>query len=67
MAAVGSTLLFVVQNVYSKKLFHDHKVHHLTLLLTSASLGLAMLLPFWLVYDFNALVCVIEWLMMCAR
>ena len=46
-AALGSTLIFVLQNIYSKKLFKDHRLHHLTLLMTTSSISTVLLFPVW--------------------
>lgn len=54
-AALGSTLIFTLQNIYSKKLFRDKRLHPLTLLMTTSSISTLLLFPVWLYTDFGAL------------
>lgn len=52
LSALGSTMAFALQNIYSKKVLSDTGIHHLRLLYLLGRLALLMFLPLWLIYDF---------------
>jgi len=49
--AFGSTITFVLQNTYSKKLFRDKGVDHINLLFYTSVCSFCLLFPFWLLVD----------------
>ncbi|EDV23491.1 uncharacterized protein TRIADDRAFT_28036 [Trichoplax adhaerens] len=51
ISCVLSTLSFALQNVYSKKVLSDVKVHHLRLLHTMSRSATSLMLPIWFVFD----------------
>eukprot|EP01135_Chromosphaera_perkinsii_P004165 Nk52_evm72s270 gene=Nk52_evmTU72s270 len=52
VCALSSTLVFGLQNIYSKKHMKDRRFDHLNLLLSTSSLSLALLFPLWFFLDF---------------
>lgn len=51
LAALFSTFLFSLQNIFSKKVLKEHDIHHLRLLQVMAQLALCMFFPFWVLFD----------------
>jgi len=51
LAALFSTFLFSLQNIFSKKVLKEHEIHHLRLLQVMAQLALCMFFPFWVLFD----------------
>lgn len=51
LAALLSTFLFSLQNIFSKKVLKEHDIHHLRLLQVLAQLALCLFIPFWVLFD----------------
>lgn len=51
LAALLSTFLFSLQNIFSKKVLKECDIHHLRLLQILAQLALCLFIPFWLLFD----------------
>ncbi|CAN7937370.1 unnamed protein product [Ixodes hexagonus] len=51
ISALISTIGFSLQNIYTKKVIRDTKLHYLRLLHTFARLALIFFIPLWLVFD----------------
>ncbi|OQR68402.1 solute carrier family 35 member E1-like [Tropilaelaps mercedesae] len=56
IAALSSTIVFALQNIYTKKVMRESGVHHLRLLHILARLALLICLPLWLALDVPRLV-----------
>eukprot|EP00123_Amoebidium_parasiticum_P000972 comp11933_c0_seq1/m.6600 comp11933_c0_seq1/g.6600 ORF comp11933_c0_seq1/g.6600 comp11933_c0_seq1/m.6600 type:complete len:478 (-) comp11933_c0_seq1:163-1596(-) len=55
ICALLSTVIFSVQNIYSKKVMRQHVLDHLNLLFHTTRTSLAIFLPFWLLTDGRSL------------
>jgi solute carrier family 35 protein E1 len=51
LTAMGSTFVFSLQNILSKKLFRDQQFDHINLLFYTASMAFILMLPLWLASD----------------
>jgi len=51
LAALLSTFLFSLQNIFSKKVLKEYDIHHLRLLQILAQLALCLFIPFWILFD----------------
>lgn len=51
VAALSATILFALQNIYSKKCMRDTHIHHLRLLLVLSQLCCVFLFPVWMYTD----------------
>jgi hypothetical protein len=51
LTALASTALFVCQNLYSKVLFRDGTIDHVSLLEHTSLLAAALLFPIWLIVE----------------
>jgi solute carrier family 35 protein E1 len=50
-SSLFATALFSLQNIYSKKVLKETRMHHLRLLYLISRSAFAMLLPVWLIFD----------------
>lgn len=54
--ALLSTMRLSMQNIFSKKVLKDTKIHHFRLMHMLSCLTFLLILPLWLLYDFNEVI-----------